>query len=107
MKNLLFSIFILVNINVVAKDYSNYHRAINKAEEYIFVHNKIDSGISLYNKIFKEFDFVYAGDCLIAIQIALYANNEKAFLNFTEKAFQNGLMLRNFKKVYYINHHAF
>jgi hypothetical protein len=90
-----------------AKDYSDYHRAINKAEEYIFVRSKIDSGLNLYSKIFKEFDFVYAGDCLIAMQMALYANNEKAFLNFTEKAFQNGLMLRNFKKVYYIKRHTF
>lgn len=101
MKSVLSLFFILLSTTIYAKDYSDYHRAINKAEEHIFIHSKIDSGINLYSKIFKEFDFVYAGDCLIAIQIALYANNEKAFLNFTEKAFQNGLMLRNFKKVYY------
>lgn len=107
MKSILSLLLILFSTTIYAKDYYDYHRAINKAEEHIFVNNKIDSGINLYTQIFKEFDFVYAGDCLIAIQIALYANNEKAFLNFTEKAFQNGLMLRNFKKVYYIKHHAF
>lgn len=107
MKPLLLLLVFLSTQSLQAKDYSDYHRAINKAEEYIFVHNKIDSGLNLYSKIFKEFDFVYAGDCLIAMQMALYAQNEKAFLNFTEKAFQNGLMLRNFKKVYYIKRHAF
>lgn len=106
MKSILSFIFFLFTTSIHAKDYSDYHKAINRAEELIFVNNKIDSGIHLYTSIFKEFDFVYAGDCLIALQIALYANNEKAFLNFTEKAFQNGLMLRNFKKVHYIKHHS-
>jgi hypothetical protein len=45
---------------------------------------------------------VYAGDCRIALQIALYHNNEKAFLSFTKKAFENGLMLRNFRKMYFV-----
>ncbi|MES2479300.1 MAG: hypothetical protein V4561_09440 [Bacteroidota bacterium] len=99
-------ILLFIKLPVAAMDYADYHRGINKAEEFIFVKNKFDSGINLYTKIFKEFDFVYAGDCLIAMQIALYVNNEKAFINFTEKAFQNGLMLRNFKKVYSIKHHS-
>lgn len=87
---------------LMARDYLSYHNEINRAEEYIFIKNKIDSGLILYEKIFQEFDFVYVGDCVTAIQIALYKNDEKAFLSFTKKAFQNGLMLRNFKKIHYV-----
>jgi hypothetical protein len=100
-------IIILFSANeLFARDYTDYHKAINKAEGYIFLQNKIDSGLILYDKIFAEFDFVYAGDCITAMQMALYNNNEEAFLSFTKKAFQNGLMLRNFKKIYYIKKHA-
>lgn len=103
------TVFLLLLINVwfsaSAKDYSAYHQSIVKCEQLIFAENKFDSGINLYQKTFEFYDFVYAGDCVTAIQIALYHNDEKAFLSFTKKAFQNGLMLRNFKRIYYVKHH--
>ncbi|MDI9319946.1 MAG: hypothetical protein QM530_05655 [Phycisphaerales bacterium] len=104
---LLFTAIYFVSLQSIAQDYREYHKAINKAEEFMFIKGDIDLGIKIYNNIFNSYDFVYTGDCLIAMQMALYKNNERAFLNFTKKAFQNGLSLKNFKKVWYIKNHNF
>lgn len=101
-QNIVVVIAIIFSNSSAAKDYSDYHKAINKAEEAIFIHNKIAEGLKIYDETFAAFDFVYAGDCRIALQIALYHNDEKAFLSFTKKAFENGLMLRNFRKIYFV-----
>jgi hypothetical protein len=87
---ILFSL-ILLSFTSVAKDYTDYHKAIIKAERQIFVSNQIDSGLNTYMQVFKEFDFVFLHDCVIALQIAEYANNEKAFKIIIDKAIKNGL----------------
>ncbi len=100
--SIIFFLFLSFAKPSFAKNYTDYHKAINKAEEAIFVKNKIAEGLKIYAETFAAFDFVYAGDCRIALQIALYHNDEKAFLSFTKKAFENGLMLRNFRKMYFV-----
>lgn len=104
---LLFSLALWIANTAAAADYISYHKAVNKAEEYIFIHNQPDSGLAVYTQLFKDFDFVYAGDCMIALQIALLNGNEKAFVRFTEKAFRNGMMLRHFKRIYSIRKSPF
>src|SRR5690606_10230642 len=75
-----------------AQDYSQYHLNIIKAEEQVFVNGKTEDGLKTYLNTFNQYDFVFLHDCFIAIQIALYANDENAFLAFVEKGAQNGLL---------------
>lgn len=94
---LLFVLLILFcNTNLQAQDYFKYHEGIIKAEEQIFVKQQYDDGLKTYADIFKKYDFVFAHDCVMAMQIALFRNNEKLFLQFTAKAMQNGLIIKHF-----------
>ncbi len=97
---------VLLPIDMISKNYVDYHKGINHAEQLIFVHHKIQDGLKVYDTIFNEYDFVYVGDCINALQMALYQNDEISFLNFTQKAFQNGLHLRNLKNIKYVKNHA-
>lgn len=90
-----------------AQDYIQYHKAINKAEEQIFVQKKIPDGLKTYSQVFDQYDFVFLHDCMNAMQIALYANDEKSFLKFTDKATKNGLKMANLAKFYYITKHPY
>lgn len=94
---LLLSVILLCNgLWLHAQDYFKYHEGIIKAEEQIFVKQQYDEGLKTYADVFKKYDFVFAHDCMMAMQIALYRNNEKLFLQFTTKAMQNGLMYKHF-----------
>jgi len=82
-----------------AQDYTVYHLSIIKADEQIFVKSQIKEELNTYTQIFEHYDFVFVSDCVTAIQIALYAKNEKAFLYFVDKATQNGLMPRHVQRI--------
>ncbi len=92
---------------VLAKDYSQYHSSINTAEYEIFVNKRFDSGLKIYERTFREFDFVFANDCITAMQIAVYSKNEKLFLNFVGKSFENGVKLSDIDKIKYISQSRF
>src|SRR5690606_36971430 len=87
------SIFFCPSIS--AQDYSAYHTTINRADEEIFLNNHLQKGMDLYAKAFKQYDFVFLSDCITALQMALYAHDEKDFLLFMDKAVENGLMPRH------------
>lgn len=93
MRLLLVLLILFCNTNLQAQDYFKYHDGIIKAEEQIFVKQQYDDGLKTYADIFKKYDFVFVHDCVMAMQIALFRNNEKLFLQFTAKAMQNGLSL--------------
>lgn len=80
-----------------AQDYTQYHLSINHTEEEIFVKGHVHQGLQGYVDVFKKYDFVFMGDCITAMQLALYDNNEQVFLIVVTKAFQNGLMPRHFE----------
>lgn len=93
---LLLSVILLCNgLWLHAQDYFKYHEGIIKAEEQIFVKQQYDEGLKTYADVFKKYDFVFAHDCVMAMQIALFRNNEKLFLQFTTKAMQNGLTTKH------------
>lgn len=87
--------FIFFSFTTNAKDYTDYHKGIIKAERQIFISNQVDSGLNTYMNVFKEFDFVFLHDCMTAMRVALTFNEEKAFLVFIDKATKNGLLNRH------------
>ena len=104
---LIVCILLLFTKNVLGNsNYIEYHKMINNAEQSIFIDSNFTKGIGWYRSAFEKYDFVFAADCLTAIQISLYANDEQSFINFVRKGFENGLILRHLKKVTFINKHS-
>lgn len=83
-------------------DYRIYHQNIQKAERFIFMDQKIEEGLKLYSQTFHEFDFVFAGDCVTALQIALYNGDKNQSLFFAEKAFKQGVTLSFLNRIDFI-----
>lgn len=100
-------IFICLQYSATAqqKNYKYYHLNINKAEEQAFVQNDIKGALVTYQNTFSQYDFVFAHDCMTAIELALYDSNAKAFLAFVDKGTRHGLMPRHFMYIPYIKKH--
>jgi hypothetical protein len=94
MKNCLFGILLLVNLNLFSqeKGYVEYYNLVNRAEEEFVL--KMDSSC------FKYYDMAFAAnkpflkDPYIAAQIALYLNDTLRFNHYLAVAFQNGMPLK-------------
>jgi hypothetical protein len=79
-------------------NYREYHSRINKAEELIFLKKDVDSALFIYSEVFKDYDFVFVQDCVIAAQIALVFKKDLLVLEFLNKGFENGLKISNLPK---------
>lgn len=78
-----------------AKDYTDYHKLINKAEELYFIEHKTDSSLFFYNQVFKDYDFIYTKDLINAAQIAFF--EKKPYRFYIEKGFEQGLKIAHLK----------
>lgn len=94
---ILFFIFNFISAQNKSKNYFVYHDNINKAEKLFFQENKIDSSMFYYDKVFKEFDFIFVKDIVNAIQIAVYT--KKPYKKYIEIGFENGLKIKHLQSI--------
>ena len=78
------------------KDYISYHKNINKAEVLFFMERKTDSALFYYEKVFKDYDFIFVKDLVNAAQIAVYS--KKPYRKYIEQGFEQGLKLSHLDK---------
>lgn len=88
-----------------AQDYIKYHQTIMRAEEQAYVKQQIPEALKTYKQLFSQYDFVFVHDCVDAMQLALYVNDEKSFMVLVDKATQNGLLPRHMNMMRYIARH--
>ena len=79
------------------KNYVDYHKKINRAEELFFMKEKADSALYLYDQVLKDYDFVFVKDYINAAQIALYS--KRAYIKYIEQGFKQGLKLSHFDAI--------
>lgn len=77
------------------KDYREYHKLINKAEESFFINNKTDSTLIYYDSAFLSYDFIFVKDLVNAAQIAIFS--KKPYRKYIELGFLQGLKLEHLK----------
>lgn len=90
-------LFLLFSFCVAAQDknYLQYHKDINKAEELFFLRNKTDSALYYYDKVFQTYDFIFVKDLVNAAQISIYLN--KPYQKYIEQGFEHGLKFEHLK----------
>jgi len=88
---------LLLHFNLYSQDYSNYHIQINKAEKYYFLQNNVDSCLYVYDKTFKEYNFIFLKDIVNASQIAFYSKRD--YLKYIERGFEFGLKIEHLKQI--------
>lgn len=90
--------FLLITLNTLAQEvnYIQYHKDINKAEEFFFLKNDVDSTLYYYDKVFNSYEFIFVKDLMNAAQIAIFSN--KPYQKYIEQGFENGLKLSHLKK---------
>lgn len=96
-KIILFLLFSLLSYSQNNKetDYTNYHKNINRAEIFFFKEQNIDSSLFYYEKVFKDYDFIFLKDLIVCAQIAKHSN--KPFIKYIEKGFEFGLKIEHLK----------
>ena len=92
---LLLSLFLPLNCFCQVKDYTSYHKGINKAEEVFFMRENADSALYYYDKVFADYDFIFVKDLVNAAQIAIFSG--KPYVRYIEKGFEHGLKLSHLK----------
>ncbi len=79
-----------------AQDYRLYHTLINNAEKCFFRERNTDSAFLYYDEAFGRFDFAFASDCFMAVQIAIF-NNDPRCTAYIIKAYKNGIRPQHWK----------
>jgi hypothetical protein len=83
-------LFLISSGKLQAQDYLLYHQYINLAESHLVNHNS-DSTFYYYDKTFKEFDYVFVKDALIAAEFAWKERNKEKTIEYLIKGATNGL----------------
>lgn len=83
-------------------DYNKYHSEIIKAEELIS-QNKYEDALTQYEKLFKEYDFIFLREYKVASQISLLIGEKEKGLKYIKKAISNGWELNHLKEQKFIN----
>jgi hypothetical protein len=73
--------------------YTDYHEAINKAEELFFCQNMPDSSLYVYDQVFSNYSFVFVKDILVAAQIAYF--KQRPFKKYLALGFKFGLKIEH------------
>lgn len=79
-------------------NYEYYHDDVNQAE-VLFLKEQYSESIDLYKRIFQQYQFVFAKDCVIAAQISLLANDSINTSFFIKRAILQGVKIDFFSKV--------
>ena len=82
-------------------DYCSYHQLINEAEYSYFIEQNVDSCLNYYDVAFRNFDFVFVKDLVIASQIAYFEG--KNYRKYIIQAFKFGLKLNHLKDIQLFN----
>lgn len=77
-------------------NYVDYYKNINRAETLFFMKGEVDSSLALYDKVFKNYDFVYVTDLMEAAQIAIYSH--RPYKKYLKQGFRFGLQFTHLKK---------
>nr|WP_315146733.1 hypothetical protein [uncultured Flavobacterium sp.] len=91
MKSIFSFLILTTSLFAQNRDYIGYHKNINKAEALFFMENKTDSALFYYEKVFKDYDFIFVKDLVNAAQIAVYS--KKPYRKYIEQGFEQGLKL--------------
>ncbi len=89
---------LLIGQSEDSRDYFTYHSRVNQAEVHLS-QGHFEQALNAYEEIFETYDFVFGRDYKIAVQLALYQKEDKRALEFLQKAFRNGLDLKEVRKL--------
>jgi hypothetical protein len=97
MKFQLIILLILFSSNLLAQDYIDYHKIINRIDEDVL--NKENYlAIERFDSLYTKFDFIYSRHCFKALQICCVTQDSLNTKKWLEKSFVQGVpiwMIRN------------
>jgi len=76
-----------------SKDFKDYYKSVNEAEEAFVANGDVKQSFSLYDKAFKSYNRPFVKDCYVAAQIAYCTGDTNHFFHYLSLAFKNGMPL--------------
>jgi len=94
MNNKLAIFFLFLNLilshNFYAQNYISYSKSINKAESCV-LYAKYKQAIEIYDSVFNAYDFCFAEDYFVALQVACFTNDTSKAIDYTKRCFRAGV----------------
>ncbi len=87
---LFFTYLIIVSINSIAQDYSEYYEGINNAK-LALINADLEQAEDCYYQTFEDFDFVYARDCYNALEISTKLKHFDKINYFMKRCIKQGV----------------
>ncbi len=91
MKNIVLTILLLMNVNMLFGEIT-YYNYLRKAEQCI-IEEKLDSSLYYYNIAFNKKDYPFTRDMLTAACVAHYADKESYLYSILEKLLKRGMSI--------------
>ncbi|WP_338792572.1 hypothetical protein [Bernardetia sp. MNP-M8] len=79
------------------ENYLNYHLKVIECEQLI-VEGEYTSAISLFDSLFKKFDFLFLRDIKVATELSVFEKDYKSALKFTSLGIKAGWTLESINK---------
>ncbi len=100
------SLCLFKNLGSLAQDgnYQYYHEQVNKAQELIAT-QAFGPALSIYDQLFKDFEFIFLRDYHVAAQIALSLRDTVKTKAFLERALAGGWTKRSLRKNRFLSTH--
>ncbi len=95
--SLFFTLFVSIQLTAQTPDYASYHRSVLEAER-LLVQQKFDQALSVYTKLFEEFDFVFLHEYQVAAQLAVYVDQKDVAYEVLEEGIKNGWTKKSVRK---------
>ena len=101
-KYLFLFFFLSLSFDLFSQDYHVYYEWVKKGKCFV-AEKDYKSALEEYKACFESFDFIFARDCIHALQVASELNDEDAQLSFSARALGQGVPLSFLEKMEVLN----
>ena len=97
-KYFLLFFFLSLSFSLFSQDYYAYYEFVKKGRGFV-AEEDYEAALEAYEACFESFDFVFARDCIHALQVASVLKDKDAQLSFSARALRQGVPLTFLEKM--------
>ena len=92
MKYYLTYIFLCLYFTGFSQDYFRYNKSVSSAESFV-LKAEYKNALLIYDSLFSEYNFCFAHDCFVALQVATLTKDSSRMHNYIIKCFKSGIRM--------------
>lgn len=88
----IFILFLLFSNTTYSQNYISYQKAINTCESFI-LEKEYNDALNLYDSIFNTYDFCFAQDYFVALQVSCFTNDTTKAIRYLKRCLNTGIKI--------------